>query len=108
LLVGAQSCELFPDVKQVCPLHMLEQRHAWSCHCWIRPCGRYPCRPVGQSGSWRRSLLFTAVPSYKLALFYLFPILTPITAYDRNLAISNYFFLFYNATFSLCAFSSLT
>jgi hypothetical protein len=28
LLVGAQSCELFPDVKQVCPLHMLEQRHA--------------------------------------------------------------------------------
>jgi hypothetical protein len=28
LLVGAQSCELFLDVKQVCPLHMLEQRYA--------------------------------------------------------------------------------
>jgi hypothetical protein len=28
LLVGAQSCELFRDVKQARPLHMFEQRHA--------------------------------------------------------------------------------
>lgn len=28
LLVGAQSCELFRDVKQACPLHMFEQCHA--------------------------------------------------------------------------------
>ena len=28
LLVGAQSCELFRDVKQAQPLHMFERRHA--------------------------------------------------------------------------------
>ena len=28
LLVGAQSCDLFRDVKQARPLHMFEQRHA--------------------------------------------------------------------------------
>lgn len=28
LLVGAQSCDLFRDVKQAYPLHMFEQCHA--------------------------------------------------------------------------------
>ena len=28
LLVGAQACELFPDVKPARPLHMVEQCHA--------------------------------------------------------------------------------
>lgn len=28
LLVGPQSCELFREVKQACPLHMFEQCHA--------------------------------------------------------------------------------